>query len=224
MKIWRTYLLVSIAAALFSCIALIGQEGPGQTGSATVAKPKKKDTGDAPKPPSDPAADPDADLPKIPSKLVPKKDAERPPSEASFKVDTQVVSVDVAVVNDKGQFIPGLPKNAFRVLEDGVPQPLTNFALSEAPETVCLLVEFSNKFQSYYGPAWFQTLTAVYGFAQTLRKDDYVAVIAYDLRPEILSDFSNDRQKTYEALQRLRIAGFSEANSLRRFWPLQRNG
>ncbi len=88
--------------------------------------------------------------------------------------------------------------------------------MSEAPETVCLLVEFSNKFQSLYGSGWFQTLQAVYGFVETLKKDDYVSVIAYDMRPEILSDFSTDRQKTYEALQRLRIAGFSEAESVRR--------
>ena len=45
-----------------------------------------------------------------------------------------------------------------------------------------------------------------------MKKDDYVSVIAYDMRPEILSDFTTDRQKTGEALQRLRIAAFSESN------------
>jgi Ca-activated chloride channel family protein len=74
------------------------------------------------------------------------------------------------------------------------------------------VIEFSNKFQSMYGAAWYQTLTAAYGFAETLKRDDYVAVMAYDMRPEILSDFTNDRGKTQEALARLRIAGFSEAN------------
>ena len=39
-----------------------------------------------------------------------------------------------------------------------------------------------------------------------------MAVIAYDLRPEILTDFTTDRAKTQEALQRLTIPGFSEAN------------
>jgi VWFA-related protein len=39
-----------------------------------------------------------------------------------------------------------------------------------------------------------------------------VAVVAYDLKTEILSDFSIDRSKTQEALQRLRVAGFSESN------------
>lgn len=195
-------------------LALVGQEGPGQAGSATVAKPRKKDT-----PATDPAApaannaDSGTDLPKIPSKLTPKNLETTPPEQgASFKTDTQIVNVDVAVVDDKGHFIPNIPRGNFRILEDNVPQQLTNFAVSEAPETVCMVIEFSNKFQSYYGPAWFQTLNAAYGFVETLKKDDYVAVVAYDMRSEILSDFSNDRRKTYEALQRLRIAGFSEAN------------
>jgi Ca-activated chloride channel family protein len=78
--------------------------------------------------------------------------------------------------------------------------------------TVCLLIEFSNKYQWYGSSAWYQTLTAAYGFVETLKRDDYVAVIAYDMHPEILSDFSQDRMKTQQALSRLRIAGFSEAN------------
>jgi VWFA-related protein len=175
-----------------------------------VAKPRKKDV-----PPADttnPDTDPNADLPKVPSKLAPKKDAEKPPESATFRVDSQVVNVDVAVLDDKGHFIPNIPRGNFRILEDNVPQQLTNFAMGEAPETICMVIEFSNKFQSMYGAAWYQTLTAAYGFASTLKPDDYVAVMAYDMRPEILSDFSNDRGKTQEALARLRIAGFSEAN------------
>ena len=212
MKIWQSSFIVPLVA--FGL--LFGQEGPVQQGSATVAKPRKKDvpatdpaTAD---PAPDPATDPNANLPKIPSKLAVKKDAEKPPPDATFRVDSQVVNVDVAVLDDKGHFIPNIPRNAFRVLEDNVPQQLTNFAMGEAPETICMVIEFSNKFQSLYGSAWFQTLNAAYGFAQTLKNDDYVAVMAYDMRPEILSDFSNDRGKTYEALQRLRIPGFSEAN------------
>jgi Ca-activated chloride channel homolog len=207
MRIWFHGLVLPLALAL----VMTGQEGPGQAGSATVAKPRKKDT----PPAADPAttAEPTADLPKIPSKLTPKNTEGTPPdASATFKTDTQIVNVDVAVIDDKGHFIPGIPKGHFRILEDNIPQQLTNFAVSEAPETVCMVIEFSNKFQSYYGPAWFQTLNAAYGFVETLKKDDYVAVVAYDMRSEILSDFSNDRRKTYEALQRLRIAGFSEAN------------
>ena len=196
--------LLSVILPVLAGFVLPAQEGPIQPGSSTVSKPRKKDA---------PANEPETELPKIPSKLNNKNKEEGTLGQGpSFKVDTNVVSVDVAVLDDKGHFIPGIPRGNFRILEDNVPQQITNFALGEAPETVCLVVEFSNLFQSYYGSGWFQTLSAVYGFVETLKKDDYVAVMAYDLRPEILSDFTTDRRKTQEALQRLRIAAFSEAN------------
>ena len=78
--------------------------------------------------------------------------------------------------------------------------------------TVAMVIEFSARYQAYYSSGWGQTLTASYGFVQTLKPDDYVAVIAYDLRTTILSDFTNDRTKTMEAMPRLRIPGFSESN------------
>jgi VWFA-related protein len=98
------------------------------------------------------------------------------------------------------------------VREDNVPQQVQSFGVSQAPMTVALLIEFNARFQQYWSETWYQTLTAAYGFAETLRPEDWVAVIAYDLRPEILSDFTKDRRETYQALQRLRTTGFSEAN------------
>jgi VWFA-related protein len=124
----------------------------------------------------------------------------------------EVVSVDVAVLDNKGHFIPGIPAGNFRVVEDNVPQQIKNVNLGEAPMTVAMVIEFSGLFQQYWGAAWYQTLTAAYGFAETLKPDDFLAIVAYDIRPEILSDFTTDRRKTQEALQRLSIPGFSEAN------------
>lgn len=192
MKIW----FVLCSAVFFIGTGIWAQEGPTTTGQ-TVAKPRKKDAGET-------------DLPKIPSKLKNKGDI--PEGLPSFKVDTNVVSLDVAVLDNKGHFIPGIPRGNFRVLEDGVPQQISNFGLTEAPMTVALVIEFSNLFQQYYSEGWYQTLVAAYGFVEMLKPEDYVAVVAYDMRPEILSDFSTDRRKTSEALQRLRIASFSESN------------
>jgi VWFA-related protein len=45
-----------------------------------------------------------------------------------------------------------------------------------------------------------------------LKPDDYLAVVAYDIRPEILSDFSTDRRDAMEAMRRLNLPGYSEAN------------
>jgi Ca-activated chloride channel family protein len=171
---------------------LPGAPGPNRDAGETVARPKKKE--EPPPPPVRPRRPPE-------SKNLP-----------TFKSEANLVTVDVAVLDQKGNFIPNIPRDKFLVLEDNVPQKIVNFGTSEAPITVCMVIEFSNLYQQYWTESWYQTLTAAYGFLQTLRKDDYVAVVAYDLRPEILSDFSQDKRKAYEAMQRLRIAAFSESN------------
>src|SRR5579862_2826603 len=195
----RKLVLLPIGAVLALGFLLPGQDGPSKDVGETVARPRKQ---------SDPV---EAEQPKIPSRLS-KKDKIDYSQQPDFKVDTSVVNVDVAVLDNKGRFIPNIPKGNFRILEDNIPQKISNFGAGEAAMTVCMVIEFSNRYQQYYSSAWFQTLQAAYGFLQTLKKEDYVAVVAYDLRTEILSDFSTDKQKAYEAMQRLRIAGFSEAN------------
>lgn len=214
MKSWRIPALCAttlVAATGF----LIGQDqqGPNPDSGNTVARPRKPagtsdsganttnspDTGD------------DSNQSKIPSQFS-RKNQQDTTGLPTFKSDVAVVTVDVAVTDAKGHFIPGLAPSYFRVLEDNVPQQIKSISPGEAPMTVAMVIEFSAKFQQYWGPTWRQTLTAAYGFAQSLKPDDYLAIVAYDLRPEILTDFTTDRGKIGEALQRLNIPGFSEAN------------
>lgn len=182
------------------------ETGPQKERGEAVAKPRKKDSTS----PGSPNGE--ADQPKIPSKF-PRK-GENTPKQGSptFRSDVNTVQVDVAILDNKGRFIPNIPRGNFRVLEDGVPQQVTNYGMGEAPMTVAMVIEFSNLFQGYWTETWYQTLTAAYGFLETLKPEDYVAVVAYDMRPEILADFSTNKQNAYEAMQRLRIAAFSESN------------
>ncbi len=209
MKISASLGSLAVALVLGGVISLIAQEGPSSQSSETVAKPRKKPASDADA--AQPVAPPPEQAP-IPSKFT-KKDKEIPEGLPNFKSDVTTVQVDVSVLDNKGRFIPRIPREKFRILEDNVPQQISTFSTGkDAPMTVAMVIEFSNLFQQYYSEGWYQTLTAAYGFVQTLKPDDYVAVVAYDLRTEILSDFSTDRSKTMEAMQRLRVAGFSEAN------------
>lgn len=196
----RTWAVLAALAATMLGGAMVAQEGPRRDPGETVARPRK------------PGAPPEPDQAPIPSKLGKKNKQELPENLPSFTSDVQLVTVDVAVLDNKGHFIPGIPPGNFRVLEDNVPQQVKGVAAGEAPMTVAMVVEFSNLFQQYWGETWYQTLTAAYGFIETLKPEDYVAVVAYDMRPEILSDFSTDRRKAYEAMQRLRIPAFSESN------------
>lgn len=196
LKVLFSLTVLSLVAAPF----FFAQNGPPAS-SDTVARPRKKADTNAPV---------EEDQPKIPSKFNKKDKA--PEGGPTFSTDATSVSVDVAVVDNKGNFIPKIPKEFFRILEDNAPQQVNGYSIGEAPMTVALVVEFSARYQNMYTQTWYQTLTAAYGFVESLKKDDYVAIIAYDIRPEILSDFSINREDAQEALQRLRIPAFSEAN------------
>jgi VWFA-related protein len=138
--------------------------------------------------------------------MTPKKVDDMP--DYSLKVNVPLVNVDVLVTTKDGQFIPGLKQENFRIAEDGVPQKVSKFAVAEAPVTAVLLVEFAST--SY--PILVDTLNASYSFANTLKKDDWVAVTYYDMQPHILTDFTHDKRAVFGALNQLRIPGFAETN------------
>jgi VWFA-related protein len=152
--------------------------------------------------------------------VVPKKKEEPPPPpperpkkiegmpDYSIKVDVPLVNLDVLVTTKDGQFIPGLHKDNFKIIEDGVAQKVTNFNQSEAPITAVLLIEFASTNYNYM----YDALNASYTFASGLKKEDWVAVVSYDMKPQILVDFTQDKRAILGALNMLRIPGFSERN------------
>jgi VWFA-related protein len=165
--------------------------GPGGDTNG-IALPKKKDKSEEPVAPAEPVV-------KNPPEL----------SNYSIHVDVPVVNVDVSVLLDKNhQFVQGLKPENFRVLEDGVPQKISDFRIVQAPITAVLLLEFAAN--SYYFIRDMQD--AAYSFAQQLKPDDYIAVATYDMRTKLLTDFTRDKRVVQQSLYSLQIPGFSETN------------
>jgi VWFA-related protein len=126
--------------------------------------------------------------------------------QTALSIDVDVVSFDVVATDQSGNPISGLQKKDFRVFDNDIEQTVTNFSPTDAPLTVVILAEFSNTFGYYYdnvvGPA--------YGFINSLRPDDWAALIAFDLRPEILTDFTKNKAELVDGLRRMRIPAYSE--------------
>ena len=204
-----------------TCLAMLGvalpvvaQDQPGQPPATQVpdsSKPKQEVPAEAGGPTDNigPYAIPKKkaeDAPPPPPPVTPKKLDDIP--DYSLKVNVPLVNVDVLVTTKDGQFIPGLKQGNFRILEDGVPQQVTHFNVSQAPITAVLLVEFAST--NYYFMR--EALQASYSFANTLKKDDWIAVAYYDMQPHILVDFTQDKKAVYGALNQLRMPGFIETN------------
>jgi len=152
-----------------------------------------------------------------------KKDAPPPPPVApeqpkiknpegatySLRVDVPIVNLDVNVILDKThQFVPGLKPANFLVLEDGVEQEVQTVRMTQTPITAVMLLEFASN-------NWFyirDMQNASVGFYNSIRQDDFVAVITYDMRTHILTDFTNNKETIANSLRTLTIPGFSETN------------
>ena len=168
--------------------------GPGAD-PGTIAVPKKKDKADEPPPPA-PVA------PKI-------KNPEGAPSNYSLRIDVPEVTVDVGVVLEKtGTFVPGLKPANFRVYENGIEQKVSGFKRVEAPITALLLCEFASTSYTFI----YDMRNAAWSFAQQLRPQDYVALMTFDMRTQIVTDFTQDKRQLYNSLNSLVIPGFSERN------------
>ena len=167
--------------------------GP-QTDNGSIVLKKKKEGEEPPPAPAAPAE------PKV----------KNPHNDTySLRVDVPLVNIDANVILDKThQFVPGLKAGNFLVLEDGVPQTITSVRVAQTPITAVMLLEFAAN--SYYLINDMQN--ASYYFFRSLRPDDYVAVVTYDMRTHILTDFTNNKDLIAQALQSLIIPGFSETN------------
>jgi VWFA-related protein len=167
--------------------------GGPTTDNGPIVLPKKKES-DEPPVPVAPAE------PKV----------KNPNNETySIRVDVPRVDLDVSVILDKThQFVPGLKPANFLVLEDGVEQKVDTVRITQTPITAVMLLEFAAN--SYY--LINDMRNASVGFFHSLRPDDYVAVMTYDLHTHILSDFTNNKEIIAQSLQSLTIPGFSDTD------------
>ncbi len=122
--------------------------------------------------------------------------------EGVLTVDTDIVNVDAVVFNKKtGQIISGLKKENFAIFEDGVKQTVSSFTTPESPITVTLVLEYSKWTETfgragggYFEPGVYESVRPVAQFLSTFIKppNDYASVIAFDMRPTPITDFTND--------------------------------
>ncbi len=149
--------------------------------------------------------------------------AGKPQEAEKITVSTNIVNVDAVVYNKKtGQPSLNLKKDNFAIFVDGVKKDITNFSTPEAPITVTLVVEYSKLGQilGYYGSGGMEAgqnevirPTAIF-LSQFIKPEDYVSVIAYDMRPTPLTDFTNNPQRIQQVISLLlrNQPAFTETN------------
>jgi Ca-activated chloride channel homolog len=105
------------------------------------------------------------------------------------RVTTDLVVVNVTVLDKNGKFVTGLKRADFQIFEDGTPQRVSTFSAEETPFAAAILLDTSGSMESRL------TLgrSAAIRFLDGLRDEDVAAVYSFDTKVEQWSDFSPGR-------------------------------
>jgi len=133
--------------------------------------------------------------------------AQEPSQPIHVSVDR--VNVGVIVTSASGHFAEGLRRENFRVFDNGVEQPLTDFAAVDEPAQVLLLLEA--------GPAVYlfesNHLQAAYALFRGLSAGDRVAIVKYAEAAQPILEFTPDKQTAVAALGAVQFnLGFGSLN------------
>lgn len=214
MRFCRSYPFIGIALACLLILGLNVHPGLSQSRRQPPTSNEKKNKRPGETPTKEGEQEP------LPRDLEPVK----PGDIEKVAISTQIVNIDAVVYHKKsGQIVTGLKKPNFAIYADGAQQTITNFSTPEAPITVAMVVEYS-KWSEYFGfassrgyePGTYEVIRPTAMFLSQFIKppDDYVSVIAFDMRPTPLTDFTNDPSRLQSVISLLlrNTPAFRETN------------
>ncbi len=108
------------------------------------------------------------------------------PGEYSLHAESTLVVIPVTVSDASNRFVLGLEKGDFKLLEDGVPQKITQFAGEDAPLSVGLLVDTSGSM----GDKLETSRKAVAEFLRTMNSGDEAFLVEFSDKAQIVAGFS----------------------------------
>ncbi len=122
------------------------------------------------------------------------------------RVDTQLVSVPAVVTNSAGRPVANLRADNFVLYENGSKQQIVNFATTDAPFEIALLLDTSGSTRTEVA----LIRRAANAFINALREGDRVAIIAFNTSlegktklatVEVLSGLTSDREFLRQAVE-----------------------
>jgi Ca-activated chloride channel family protein len=126
-----------------------------------------------------------------------------------IRVTVNRVDVPVTVTSSGGHIVEHLRREDFQIFDNGVEQPITDFASVEQSTQVVLLIES--------GPAVLflakEHVLAADAFLRSIPPADSVAIASYTRTPELILGFTTDKLAARQALQELSfVNGFGDLN------------
>jgi VWFA-related protein len=139
-----------------------------------------------------------------PVRISPPATAPAPADKIKVRVD--LVNVLMTVTNKKNRLQINLGKEDFRVFEDDQPQTIRYFSReTDLPLRIGVLVDTSSSIRDHLR---FEQEAAIDFLHTTLRPGkDLAFVMAFDVQPQVMQDYTDDLEKLSEAIRNLLAGG-----------------
>ncbi len=146
--------------------------------------------------------------PREPAKKEPQRRgavAEQPQdlSRETIRIETDLVQLDVTVIDQNGQPVLDLTKEDFTVYEDKVQQTIESVSREEVPISLGLVIDTSGSMRMKL-----QTVSeAASSLIKQLQANDEAFIAQFKLEPELVADFTRDKRELEDALGELFTGG-----------------
>lgn len=125
------------------------------------------------------------------------QEGQLPQEQHPLEAKTELVKLDVTVLNQGGEFVDGLQEKSFRVLDNGAERPIVFFAPVTAPAKVVVILETSPAVYLFQD----EHVAAAYALLEGLAADDEVALVTYSDVARSVVPFTANRQQLLGAIE-----------------------
>lgn len=123
--------------------------------------------------------------------------------DVRFKSEVRLVEVHATVFDHHGNFVDGLQREQFRILDNGEPQNIIAFESNITSISCAVVIDTTGSMQN----ALPYVKNAVGHLIDSLRENDAVAIYGFNTSLRLLVDFTTDKTSAKRAVQYLRAAG-----------------
>ncbi len=107
---------------------------------------------------------------------------------ATLRVETNLVLVPMTVTDSENRLVTGLERENFYVYENNLPQTIRSFSTDDAPISIGIIFDLSGSMNSKFSRA----RRALSEFMRTSNPQDEFFVIAFNDRPNVVVDYTNN--------------------------------
>ncbi len=129
--------------------------------------------------------------------------AQEPEGPATFRSDTRLVVLHASVMDKAGKLLTSLPKESFKIYENGVEQQLRGFVREDVPVSMGIIIDNSGSMRDKRQKVEAAALSLV----KASNRNDEIFIVNFNDDAFLDVPFTNDVKKLEEGLTRIDSRG-----------------